>query len=105
VLAVAIAQALRVIHAAEVVHRDLKPANVLLGPDGPKVIDFGVARALDASLLTNTGQTLGTPAYMSPEQADGRSVASPSDVFALGALLVSAATGRPPFRDGAPLAP
>jgi len=103
-LAVAIAQALQAIHAAEVVHRDLKPANVLLGPDGPKVIDFGVARALDASLLTNTGQTLGTPAYMSPEQADGRSVQSPSDVFALGSLLVFAATGRLAFGDGAPLA-
>ncbi|WP_370364827.1 serine/threonine protein kinase [Catenulispora sp. GP43] len=103
-LAVAIAEALLAIHAAEVVHRDLKPANVLLGPDGPKVIDFGVARALDASLLTNTGQTLGTPAYMSPEQADGRSVESPSDVFALGSLLVFAATGRLAFGDGAPLA-
>ncbi|WP_370346034.1 serine/threonine protein kinase [Catenulispora sp. EB89] len=103
-LAVAIAQALQVIHAAEVVHRDLKPANVLLGPDGPKVIDFGVARALDASLLTNTGQTLGTPAYMSPEQADGRSVEAASDVFALGSLLVFAATGRLAFGDGAPLA-
>ncbi|WP_370378588.1 serine/threonine-protein kinase [Catenulispora sp. GAS73] len=103
-LAVAIAQALQVIHAAEVVHRDLKPANVLLGPDGPKVIDFGVARALDASLLTNTGQTLGTPAYMSPEQADGRSVQAASDVFALGSLLVFAATGRLAFGDGAPLA-
>ena len=103
-LAVAIAEALQVIHAAEVVHRDLKPANVLLGPDGPKVIDFGVARALDASLLTNTGQTLGTPAYMSPEQADGRSVEAASDVFALGALLVFAATGRLAFGDGAPLA-
>ncbi|MEZ0111188.1 serine/threonine protein kinase [Catenulispora sp. EB89] len=103
-LAVAIAQALQVIHAAEVVHRDLKPANVLLGPDGPKVIDFGVARALDASLLTNTGQTLGTPAYMSPEQADGSSVEAASDVFALGSLLVFAATGRLAFGDGAPLA-
>ncbi|MEY9856157.1 serine/threonine protein kinase [Catenulispora sp. GAS73] len=103
-LAVAIAEALLVIHAAEVVHRDLKPANVLLGPDGPKVIDFGVARALDASLLTNTGQTLGTPAYMSPEQADGRSVEAASDVFALGSLLVFAATGRLAFGDGAPLA-
>ena len=103
-LAVAIAEALQVIHAADVVHRDLKPANVLCGPDGPKVIDFGVARALDASLLTNTGQTLGTPAYMSPEQADGRSVESASDVFALGSLLVFAATGRLAFGDGAPLA-
>lgn len=103
-LAVAIAEALQVIHAAGVVHRDLKPANVLCGLDGPKVIDFGVARALDASLLTNTGQTLGTPAYMSPEQADGRSVESPSDVFALGSLLAFAATGRLTFGNGAPLA-
>jgi serine/threonine protein kinase len=103
-LAVAIAEALQVIHAVEVVHRDLKPANVLLGLDGPKVIDFGVARALDASLLTNTGQTLGTPAYMSPEQADGRSVESASDVFALGSLLVFASTGRLAFGDGPPLA-
>ncbi|MFD0639168.1 serine/threonine-protein kinase [Catenulispora yoronensis] len=102
--AAAVADALKTIHAADVVHRDLKPSNILLGADGPKVIDFGVARAIDASLLTNTGQTLGTPAYMSPEQADGRAVQSPSDVFALGALLVFAATGRLAFGDGPPLA-
>ncbi|WP_344655170.1 serine/threonine-protein kinase [Catenulispora subtropica] len=100
----AVAEALQAIHAADVVHRDLKPSNILLGPDGPKVIDFGVARAIDASLLTNTGQTLGTPAYMSPEQADGRSVQSASDVFALGALLVFASTGRLAFGDGPALA-
>jgi len=103
-LASAIAEALKVIHSADVVHRDLKPANVLLGPDGPRVIDFGVARAIDASLLTSIGQTLGTPAYMSPEQANGRSVESPSDIFALGSLLVFAATGRLTFGDGPPLA-
>ncbi|NUP49639.1 MAG: serine/threonine protein kinase [Catenulispora sp.] len=100
----AVADALKSIHAADVVHRDLKPSNILLGADGPKVIDFGVARAIDASLLTNTGQTLGTPAYMSPEQADGRMVQSASDVFALGALLVFAATGRLAFGDGPALA-
>jgi serine/threonine protein kinase len=100
----AVAEALQAIHAVEVVHRDLKPSNILLGPDGPKVIDFGVARAIDASLLTNTGQTLGTPAYMSPEQADGRMVRSASDVFALGSLLVFAATGRLAFGDGPALA-
>ncbi|NUR24368.1 MAG: serine/threonine protein kinase [Catenulispora sp.] len=103
-LASAVADALVSIHAAGVVHRDLKPSNILLGPNGPKVIDFGVARAADASLLTNTGQTLGTPAYMSPEQADGRPIESASDLFALGSLLVYAATGRLTFGDGAPLA-
>ncbi|NUR59894.1 MAG: protein kinase [Catenulispora sp.] len=91
-LASAIADALMTMHAAGVVHRDLKPATVLLGPNGPQ--------------LTNTGQAaaLSTSAYISPEQADGRPVQSASDVFALGALLVFAATGRPPFGDGAPLA-
>lgn len=100
----AVADALKTIHAVDVVHRDLKPSNILLGADGPKVIDFGVARAIDASLLTNTGQTLGTPAYMSPEQADGRLVQSASDVFAFGALLVFASTGRLAFGDGPALA-
>ncbi|OLE26035.1 MAG: hypothetical protein AUG49_09210 [Catenulispora sp. 13_1_20CM_3_70_7] len=103
-LASAVADALMAIHLAGVVHRDLKPSNILLGPNGPKVIDFGVARAVDASLLTNTGQTLGTPAYMSPEQADGRAIESASDLFALGALLVYAAVGRLAFGEGAPLA-
>ncbi|NUR60761.1 MAG: protein kinase [Catenulispora sp.] len=102
--AAAVADALKTIHAADVVHRDLKPSNILLGADGPKVIDFGVARAIDASLLTNTGQTLGTPAYMSPEQADGRLVESASDIFALGSLLVFASTGRLAFGDGPALA-
>ncbi|MFI0900268.1 serine/threonine-protein kinase [Streptomyces sp. NPDC020983] len=96
-LAYEIAQALTAIAAAGIVHRDLKPSNVVLGPDGARVIDFGVAHTADASALTMTGQQLGTPAFMSPEQAEGRPVGTPSDVFSLGSVLALAATGSPPF--------
>ncbi|MFF3516599.1 protein kinase [Streptomyces sp. NPDC002573] len=101
VLAAGLARALADIHAAGIVHRDLKPANVLLSAEGPRVIDFGIARAADASRLTVTGAQLGTPSYMAPEQAEGTTEATPAtDVFSLGATLAYAATGRPPFGEG-----
>nr|WP_131743429.1 serine/threonine-protein kinase [Actinomadura roseirufa] len=94
-LATRTAAALAAIHRAGIVHRDFKPGNVLLGPDGAKVIDFGIARIPDATPVT-TGP-VGTPAYMAPEQIEDEPVGPPADVFAWGAALVFAATGRPPF--------
>ncbi|MGW1563799.1 protein kinase domain-containing protein [Streptomyces sp. NPDC002144] len=99
-LAAGIAEALSSIHGAGVLHRDLTPGNVLLDTDGPKVIDFGVAQAVDASRLTKTGVRVGTVPFMAPEQADGREVTAASDVFALGCVLAYAATGVAPFGDG-----
>jgi serine/threonine protein kinase len=97
-LAQGIAEALAAIHAAGLIHRDLKPANVILSPGGPKVIDFGIARAADSTQLTGTGQIVGTPDYMAPEQIEGTGESGPpGDVFALGSTLVHAATGRGPF--------
>ncbi|WP_285481916.1 serine/threonine-protein kinase [Amycolatopsis sp. NBRC 101858] len=97
-LAAGLASALTGIHRAGLVHRDLKPANVLLADDGPRVIDFGIARAAEGGTdLTHTGVILGSPAFMSPEQAEGRPLTPASDVFSLGALLVLAATGHSPF--------
>jgi hypothetical protein len=97
-LAQGLAEALGAIHAAGLVHRDLKPANVLLSPTGPRVIDFGIARAVDASRLTVTGQIIGTPDFMAPEQIEGVGESGAEvDVFALGSTLVWAATGRGPF--------
>ncbi|WP_432021984.1 serine/threonine-protein kinase [Streptomyces parvus] len=87
-------------HGAGVVHRDLKPANVLLAEDGPRVIDFGIARAADAAHLTGTGVRIGTAAYMAPEQAMGLPVTPAVDVFALGALAAAVAGGAPPFGPG-----
>ncbi|MCG5217664.1 serine/threonine-protein kinase [Streptosporangium sp. KLBMP 9127] len=95
-LAVSTATALAAIHQAGIVHRDLKPANVLLGRDGPRVIDFGIARATDAS-ATVTSTVMGTPAYMAPEQLAGADVGPPADVFAWASVIVFAATGTPPF--------
>ncbi|TDB84173.1 serine/threonine protein kinase [Actinomadura sp. KC216] len=92
------AAALAAIHRAGIVHRDFKPGNVLLGPDGAKVIDFGIARIADATPVT-TGP-VGTPAYMAPEQIEDEPVGTPADVFAWGATMVFAATGRPPFGTG-----
>ncbi len=100
VLARGLAEGLSAIHAAGVVHRDLKPANVLLAEDGPRLIDFGISRAVEASALTHTGLVVGSPGFMSPEQAEGREVGPSSDVFSLGAVLAFAATGQGPFGSG-----
>ena len=99
-LAKGLAEGLGAIHAAGVVHRDLKPANVLLAEDGPRVIDFGISRAVEASVLTHTGLVVGSPGFMSPEQAEGREVGPASDIFSLGAVLAFAATGEGPFGTG-----
>lgn len=96
-LATGAATALAAIHRAGVVHRDLKPDNILLGPDGPRVIDFGIARTEDMS-LTATGHLMGTPGYMAPEVLTGRRADGAADVFAWGAVMLFAATGRDPFR-------
>ncbi|MFD6948751.1 hypothetical protein A6A08_15150 [Nocardiopsis sp. TSRI0078] len=100
VLALGLARALEGIHAAGLMHRDLKPGNVLLSPRGPQVIDFGIARAVEGTVLTRTGQTFGTPAYTSPEQIAGRGVTPRSDVFSLAGTVVFAAGGEPPFGPG-----
>jgi serine/threonine protein kinase len=98
-LAAGCAEALESIHAAGLVHRDLKPSNVLVSLDGPQVIDFGVARAVERIQLTATREALGTPAYMAPEQArEARSTGPASDVFSLGSLLLYAATGHAPYQ-------
>jgi len=98
-LAAGCAEALESIHSAGLVHRDLKPSNVLVSPDGPRVIDFGVARAAERIQLTVTRGAVGTPAYMAPEQArDTRQASVASDVFSLGATLAFAATGHAPYR-------
>ncbi|MFE2420729.1 serine/threonine-protein kinase [Streptomyces hokutonensis] len=98
-LALAVAHALAQVHRAGVVHRDIKPSNILLSPDGPRIIDFGIARddRLLESALTTPGSVLGSPAYMSPEQVKSLRVTSATDVFSLGGALYFAATGRHPF--------
>jgi outer membrane protein assembly factor BamB len=96
-LAGGLAEALRAIHSAGLVHRDLKPENVLLALDGPRVIDFGISRALTDARMTGVGMVMGTPAYMSPEHVEGRAGGPPGDVFSLGCVLAFAASGTPPF--------
>ncbi|WP_236242564.1 PQQ-binding-like beta-propeller repeat protein [Streptomyces sp. CC228A] len=100
-LTAGLAEALVGIHAAKVIHRDLKPANVLLALDGPHVIDFGIARAVDSTALTSTGSVIGSAPYMSPEQALGRHLTPASDVFSLATTVAFAASGHSPFGDGA----
>ncbi|MFC8293788.1 protein kinase [Streptomyces sp. NPDC057250] len=101
-LGAALAGALAQLHSSDVVHRDLKPSNVLVTAYGPKVIDFGIARAAGDDHLTRTGAAAGTPAFMSPEQASGHEHAPAGDVFALAGVLVFAATGHGPFGTGSP---
>jgi hypothetical protein len=101
-LAAGLAKSLTAIHAAGVVHGDLKPSNVLLALDGPRVIDFGISQAAEVAPLARAGLVVGTPSFMSPEQAAGEEVGPLSDVFSLGAVLAFAATGRKPFGAGQP---
>lgn len=110
-LGAGLGEALIAIHAAGLLHRDLKPANILLAKDGPRVIDFGISRTADhdasahgpTQALTSDGQIIGSPGYMSPEQIRGGTLTASADVFAFGAVLAFAATGRPPFgRDELP---
>ncbi|MGW6023380.1 protein kinase domain-containing protein [Streptomyces sp. NPDC055214] len=100
-LGTGLAEALLAIHDAGIVHRDLKPGNVLIAEDGPRVIDFGISRAVDATQVTRTGAVMGTPGFMAPEQIMSSREAGPAaDVFSLGCVLVFAATGRGPFGSG-----
>lgn len=102
-LAHGLAAGLAAVHEAGLVHRDLKPSNVLLGTDNPRLIDFGISRAVDDTRVTSTGMVVGTPAYMSPEQIAGEDVGPASDVFSLGSVLAYAATGRSPFGEHPPV--
>ncbi|MGW0998456.1 bifunctional serine/threonine-protein kinase/ABC transporter substrate-binding protein [Streptomyces sp. NPDC002523] len=103
VLGKMLARALAAVHAAGLVHRDVKPGNILLAADGPRLIDFGIARSFDDTALTSTDLVVGTPGFLSPEQAAARGaeLGPASDVFSLGCVLAYAATGRPPFGTGA----
>lgn len=100
VLAAGLAEALVAIHQAGLIHRDLKPSNILLAADGPRVIDFGISKAVDATAFTGAGEIIGSAGYMSPEHAAGQPLTPASDVFSLGAVVAFAATGRPPFGVG-----
>ncbi|MEU9292439.1 protein kinase [Streptomyces sp. NPDC048266] len=102
-LGAALAEALQAIHACGLIHRDLKPGNIIMADDGPRVLDFGIARALESTRLTSTGAAFGTPGFLAPEQAQGMEVDAAADVFALGAVLVAAAGGSA-FGEGTPMA-
>ena len=95
-----VAEALRSVHQAGIVHRDLKPSNILLGEDGPYVIDFGIAQASDSTSLTRTGLKVGTPSFMAPEQVRGSLATPAADIWALGAVALYAATGHRAFGEG-----
>ncbi|MFG2004245.1 serine/threonine-protein kinase [Spirillospora sp. NPDC048911] len=101
-LGAGLAEGLGAVHDQNVIHRDLKPGNVLLAQDGPRIIDFGIARAMDASSQSMSMVVVGTPGYMSPEQYVGGDIEPSSDVFCLAAVLAFAATGRHPFGEGPP---
>ncbi|MFH9002072.1 serine/threonine-protein kinase [Streptomyces afghaniensis] len=100
-LGAALAEALQVVRGCGLVHRDLKPGNIIMAPDGPRVLDFGIAQAVESTRLTMTGHAFGTPGYLAPEQAEGREVTGDADVFALGAVLVAA--GGSAFGEGTPM--
>ena len=102
-LATGLAEALTAIHAAGVVHRDLKPSNVILGQNGPKVIDFGIAQTLDATSVTKTGMMVGSAGFMAPEQITGRA-GQAADIFAWAVTVAYAASGQPPFGTGESMA-
>ncbi|MFF0777839.1 protein kinase [Streptomyces sp. NPDC003720] len=101
-LAAALAEALESIHARGLVHRDLKPGNIIMAEDGPRVLDFGIARAVESTRFTATGTAFGTPGFLAPEQALGHDVTGAADVFALGAVLVAAAGGSA-WGEGTPM--
>jgi serine/threonine protein kinase len=96
-LGAALAEGLAAIHSCGLVHRDLKPGNIILAQDGPRIIDFGIARSADTTAVTSSGVLIGTFWYMSPEQVNGQPVDARSDMFSLGSVLAYAATGRAPF--------
>lgn len=102
-LVAGMAEALAAVHACGIVHRDVSPGNVLLAIDGPRLIDFGLARVLGSSNMTATGIVIGTPAFLSPEHLRGNRVGPASDIFSLGSLMVFAATGAGPFGSGEPV--
>ncbi|MGV9777939.1 serine/threonine protein kinase [Streptosporangium sp. NPDC003464] len=101
-LAAGLAEALMAVHTAGVVHRDIKPSNVILSPSGPKLVDFGIARALDASVMTRTGTLVGSPGWVSPEEYSDAPAGPPADIYGWAMLVVYAATGAPPYGTGRP---